>query len=518
MEKTIKKTMAILGVVLLLSTNALFAQQTKEQLATGIAKLSQFIFEGKIIKKNEVFRRGDKAIFTSYTVKVTTVIYGTVKTGEIELVSSGGTMPDDVDENGAIRSETTTHGTSELFPSDNDVIFFAGTFKGRKGIAYQNLGTVYIDGNGNVSQNDPNYEVFKTKYELYKSLSKIIPITVPEKKSPVSTPIQKISISPEEQKQDEQGAALKKWYDSWDIIIDATVEDAKNNSSNSDDFLCNLVKINQVLKGNLNKGYVNVISNGHVFTSPDELIDPSSSGGGFVTLTKGKRYIIKINKSSITGNRFSVSNNGTYRAGGDYVNIEDGTLFTFYEVPNTSGYATKIYKFADLSRSFKEYCNVTLNIIEKKSPSTTQQQINNELLYQQKVKKHIELHQFAQNQLQQRNALPNSVSTTTQCTDLFISEYLDGQGNNNAVEIYNPTNAAISLSNYSLLIYHGASYTPITIALTGTISAQATHVISKPNASSAILAHTNQTSNNLNFNGDEIIVLSKATAGSHSQC
>ena len=32
------------------------------------------------------------------------------------------------------------------------------------------------------------------------------------------------------------------------------------------------------------------------------------------------------------------------------------------------------------------------------------------------------------------------------CSELFISEYIEGPGNNNAIEIYNPTNASIDLS------------------------------------------------------------------------
>ena len=37
-----------------------------------------------------------------------------------------------------------------------------------------------------------------------------------------------------------------------------------------------------------------------------------------------------------------------------------------------------------------------------------------------------------------------------QCDDLFISEYVEGYANNKALEIYNPTNSAIDLSEYSL--------------------------------------------------------------------
>ena len=38
-----------------------------------------------------------------------------------------------------------------------------------------------------------------------------------------------------------------------------------------------------------------------------------------------------------------------------------------------------------------------------------------------------------------------------QCSDLFISEYVEGSGNNKAIEIYNPSTNSISLSNYRLI-------------------------------------------------------------------
>ena len=46
-----------------------------------------------------------------------------------------------------------------------------------------------------------------------------------------------------------------------------------------------------------------------------------------------------------------------------------------------------------------------------------------------------------------------------QCTDLFFSEYVEGSGNNNAVEIYNPTNATIDLSGYVVKRYSNGSGT-----------------------------------------------------------
>ena len=42
---------------------------------------------------------------------------------------------------------------------------------------------------------------------------------------------------------------------------------------------------------------------------------------------------------------------------------------------------------------------------------------------------------------------------TAQCNELFISEYIEGWSNNKALEIYNPTGAAIDMSDYRLERY-----------------------------------------------------------------
>jgi len=48
---------------------------------------------------------------------------------------------------------------------------------------------------------------------------------------------------------------------------------------------------------------------------------------------------------------------------------------------------------------------------------------------------------------------------SAQCSDLFFSEYVEGYANNKALEIYNPTNAAINLSGYSLVRFSNGSTT-----------------------------------------------------------
>ena len=58
------------------------------------------------------------------------------------------------------------------------------------------------------------------------------------------------------------------------------------------------------------------------------------------------------------------------------------------------------------------------------------------------------------------------------CSDLFISEYVEGPAQNNALEVYNPTTAAIDLSGYSLNRYsNGAISGPEAWPLSGSIAA-----------------------------------------------
>lgn len=55
--------------------------------------------------------------------------------------------------------------------------------------------------------------------------------------------------------------------------------------------------------------------------------------------------------------------------------------------------------------------------------------------------------------------ISSHVFSQTDCSELFISEYVEGPGNNNAVEVYNPTNSTIDLSGYTINRYANASQT-----------------------------------------------------------
>jgi hypothetical protein len=109
------------------------------------------------------------------------------------------------------------------------------------------------------------------------------------------------------------------------------------------------------------------------------------------------------------------------------------------------------------------------------------------------------------------------------CNDLFFSEVVEGTGNDKAFEVYNPTNAPITLSNYRIVRYSNGSPTGVdSLTLSGTILPNATWVVANgqivsasnsPACDTALQALANQLSNvypdPLYANGDDAILLVK---------
>ena len=114
------------------------------------------------------------------------------------------------------------------------------------------------------------------------------------------------------------------------------------------------------------------------------------------------------------------------------------------------------------------------------------------------------------------------------CSDLFISEYVVGSANNRALEIYNPTNEAISLSGYQVGRFRDGAQVPMLLDLHGTVPSYGTFVIvvdkRDPNGTGfeepvdmelQALADTFvnpvyvQTNSPFYFNGDDAVVLTK---------
>jgi predicted extracellular nuclease len=95
-------------------------------------------------------------------------------------------------------------------------------------------------------------------------------------------------------------------------------------------------------------------------------------------------------------------------------------------------------------------------------------------------------------------------------SDLFISEYIEGSASNKAIEIYNGTDAEVSLTGaYTLELYtNGSPTVSQTMALSGTVADGDVYVIAHPLATSIILLQADATNGSvINFNGNDAVVL-----------
>lgn len=114
------------------------------------------------------------------------------------------------------------------------------------------------------------------------------------------------------------------------------------------------------------------------------------------------------------------------------------------------------------------------------------------------------------------SALTLSVTNTpTGATDLILSEYVEGSGNNKAIELYNGTHDDIDLTGggYALVFNFNNCSSTRTNLLVGTITNGSTFVICSLDADPAILAQANQNiANGFNwFNGDDTVILARGT-------
>jgi hypothetical protein len=102
-------------------------------------------------------------------------------------------------------------------------------------------------------------------------------------------------------------------------------------------------------------------------------------------------------------------------------------------------------------------------------------------------------------------------------TDLIISEYVEGSGNNKYLEIYNGTNNAVDLSDYKLQLYaNGNTTTSQDITLSGTLNSG--QCIVYKNSSAALTLPDGVTATNnaaVNFNGNDAVALYKISTSSY---
>jgi hypothetical protein len=107
-----------------------------------------------------------------------------------------------------------------------------------------------------------------------------------------------------------------------------------------------------------------------------------------------------------------------------------------------------------------------------------------------------------------------SFASSAQCSELFFSEYSEGSSSNKYMEIYNPTNAAIDLSAYSIhQIGNGGSYTN-DFQLYGTLASNEVFVFAADQADASILAVADTALSYpsvAHFNGDDCMLLLNGT-------
>jgi hypothetical protein len=97
-------------------------------------------------------------------------------------------------------------------------------------------------------------------------------------------------------------------------------------------------------------------------------------------------------------------------------------------------------------------------------------------------------------------------------TDLFFSYYIEGSSNNKALGIFNGTGQSVDMTAYTLSIYYnGASTTTTNLSLTGSLAVNSVYVLANTAANATILSVADFTHANINFNGDDAIVLKKGS-------
>lgn len=106
------------------------------------------------------------------------------------------------------------------------------------------------------------------------------------------------------------------------------------------------------------------------------------------------------------------------------------------------------------------------------------------------------------------------VAASAATADLLISEYVEGSGNNKALEVWNGTGSAVDLTagDYSVQLYsNGASTAAITIPLSGSLAAGDVFVLAHASANGTILAQADATSGAGLWNGNDAIALRKGS-------
>ncbi|HYK04738.1 MAG TPA: lamin tail domain-containing protein [Thermoanaerobaculia bacterium] len=95
---------------------------------------------------------------------------------------------------------------------------------------------------------------------------------------------------------------------------------------------------------------------------------------------------------------------------------------------------------------------------------------------------------------------------------LIISEYVEGSSNNKAIEIYNGSGGPVNIGNYQLKMYfNGSASVGLTVSMAGQVPAGGVYVVVHAQADPVLLAKGNVFNAAGWFNGDDAVVLTRAS-------
>src|SRR5262245_17742013 len=114
------------------------------------------------------------------------------------------------------------------------------------------------------------------------------------------------------------------------------------------------------------------------------------------------------------------------------------------------------------------------------------------------------------------NAFRSVAPASALTGELFFSEYIEGSSFNKALEIYNGTGAPVTLTGtYDVFISFNGGTSTATFPLVGTVADGDVFVLANTNATTpadpAILAQADQVTTASFYNGDDAVLLRKAT-------
>lgn len=101
----------------------------------------------------------------------------------------------------------------------------------------------------------------------------------------------------------------------------------------------------------------------------------------------------------------------------------------------------------------------------------------------------------------------NDPLSLADCSDLYFSEYIEGSSNNKALEIYNPTNITVNLSDYRLHKSVNGGSSVSEFILNGTVAAGDVYVLVYNQADSLLKLKGDTLTSFINFNGDDAVAL-----------